>query len=92
LTFNAPKEGFMIGKKGMVIIASAVLGVTALIGGAWIVTAPPDNVEPWKEKQCKEYVEELDALNRYKMFWSFVQQRLAFNDCLKKADETSQKP
>ena len=82
----------MIGKKGLVIIVSAVLGVAIFIGGAWIVTAPPDNVEPWKEKQCNEYVEELDALNRYKMFWSFVQQRVAFNDCLKKADESAQKP
>jgi hypothetical protein len=92
VTFNVPKEGFMIGKKGMMIIGSAVLGIASLVGGAWVITAPPDHVESWKEKQCNEYVEQLEMLNRYKLFWSFVQRRVAFNDCLKKADENSQKP
>lgn len=82
----------MIGKKGMMIIGSAVLGIASLVGGAWVVTAPPDNIEAWKEKQCNEYVEQLEMLNRYKLFWSFVQRRVAFNDCLKKADENSPKP
>lgn len=82
----------MISKKGMVIVGSAVLGIVALIGGAWIATAPPDQVEPWKEKQCNEYVEQLEKVNRYKMFWSFVQRRVAFNDCLKRADESGQNP
>jgi hypothetical protein len=79
-------------KKAMILIGSIVLGVSALVAGAWIVTAPPDNVEPWKEKKCNEYVEQLELLNRYKLFWSFVQRRGAFNDCLKKVDEASSKP
>lgn len=82
----------MVGKKGMMIIGSAVLGIASLVGGAWIVTAPPDHVESWKEKQCNEYVEQLEMLNRYKLFWSFVQRRVAFNDCLKKADESVHHP
>jgi len=76
-------------KRGLILIGSVVLGVCALVGGAWIVTAPPDNVEPWKEKQCNEYVAQLEMLNRYKLFWSFVQRRGAFNDCLRKVDEAS---
>lgn len=60
--------------------------------GAWVVTAPPDNVEPWKQKTCDEHVQQLDMLNRYKLFWSFVQRRQGFNDCLKRVDELGMKP
>jgi hypothetical protein len=77
----------------MVIIGSLVLIVIAGgIGGWMAMTAPPDNLDPWKEKQCNEYVEQLETLNRYKMFWSFIQRRVAFNDCLKKIEEAGSKP
>ncbi len=77
----------------MVIIGSLVLVVLGGGFGVWMVsTAPPDNIEPWKEKQCTEYVGQLEMLNRYKMFWSVIQRRVAFNDCLKKIDEAGQKP
>jgi hypothetical protein len=92
LTFNIPKEGFMNAKKGIMLIGSVALAILFLVGGAWVITAPPENVEAWKEKQCNEYVEQLEMLNRYKLFWSFVQRRVAFNDCLKKVDESGQKP
>lgn len=62
--------------------------------GAWMLsTAPPDNVEPWKEQQCNEYVEQLERVNQYKMFWSFIQRRVAFNDCLERieSDKTPQR-
>ncbi len=79
-------------KKGLVLVGSVALGIVALVGGAWVITAPPENVEAWKAKQCNEYVEQLEMLNRYKLFWSFVQRRGAFNDCLKRVDENAQKP
>lgn len=79
-------------KKGLVLVGSVVLGILSLVGGAWVITAPPDNIEPSKEKQCNEYVEQLEMLNRYKLFWSFVQRRGAFNDCLKRVEENGQKP
>ncbi len=79
-------------KKGLVLVGSVALAILVLVGGAWVITAPPDSIEASKEKQCNEYVEQLEMLNRYKLFWSFVQRRVAFNDCLKKVDESSQKP
>ncbi|MGQ0557358.1 MAG: hypothetical protein ACT4PN_15605 [Nitrospiraceae bacterium] len=79
-------------KKGLVLVGSVVLGILSLVGGAWVITAPPDKIEPSKEKQCNEYVEQLEMLNRYKLFWSFVQRRGAFNDCLKRIEENGQKP
>ena len=82
----------MISKKGIMFVGGLVVLVLCLIGGAWVVTAPPDNVEPWKEKQCNEYVAQLDMLNRYKLFWSFVQRRVGFNDCLKRVEELGKKP
>ncbi len=79
-------------KKGLVLVGSVALAILVLVGGAWVITAPPGSIEASKEKQCNEYVEQLEMLNRYKLFWSFVQRRVAFNDCLKKVDESSQKP
>jgi hypothetical protein len=90
--FNVPKEGVMNVKRGMIMVGGAVLLVSSLVGGAWVITAPPDNIPPWKEKQCNEHVEQLDMLNRYKLFWSFVQRRQGFNDCLKRVDELGLKP
>jgi hypothetical protein len=56
--------------------------------GVWMVsTAPPDNLDPWKEQQCHEYVEQLERVNQYKMFWSFLQRRVAFNDCLERIED-----
>jgi len=79
-------------KKGLVLVVSVVLAILVLVGGAWVITAPPENVEAWKAKQCHEYVEQLEMINRYKLFWSFVQRRGAFNDCLKRVEEDGQKP
>jgi hypothetical protein len=79
-------------KKGIVLVGSVALAILVLVGGAWVVTAPPENVEAWKAKQCNEYVEQLEMINRYKLFWSFVQRRGAFNDCLKRVEESGQKP
>ncbi|HBH79394.1 MAG TPA: hypothetical protein DDY39_06165 [Nitrospira sp.] len=90
--FNVLNEGFMSVKTGVIVVGSTVLLVSALVGGAWVVTAPPDNVEPWKQKTCDEHVQQLDMLNRYKLFWSFVQRRQGFNDCLKRVEELGMKP
>ncbi len=79
-------------KKGIILVGSVALAILVLVGGAWVVTAPPENIEDWKAKQCDEYVDQLEMLNRYKLFWSFVQRRGAFNDCLKRIEENAQKP
>ncbi|MGB4068004.1 MAG: hypothetical protein WBK08_08245 [Nitrospira sp.] len=79
-------------KKGLVLVGSVALAILVLVGGAWVVTAPPENIEAWKATQCNEYVDQLEMLNRYKLFWSFVQRRGAFNDCLKRIEENAQKP
>lgn len=79
--------------KMIVVIGGLVLVVLGGGLGAWMAaTAPPDNLEPWKEQQCNEYVTQLELVNQYKMFWSFVQRRVAFNDCLNKLEETGEKP
>jgi hypothetical protein len=92
VTFNIAKEGFMDVKKGIILVGSVALAILVLVGGAWVVTAPPENIEAWKAKQCDEYVDQLEMLNRYKLFWSFVQRRGAYNDCLKRIEENAQKP
>ena len=79
-------------KKGIILVGSVALAIFVLVGGAWVITAPPENVEAWKAKQCDEYVDQLEMLNRYKLFWSFVQRRGAYNDCLKRIEENAQKP
>jgi len=79
-------------KKGIILVGSVALAILVLVGGAWVVTAPPENIEAWKAKQCDEYVDQLEMLNRYKLFWSFVQRRGAYNDCLKRIEENAQKP
>jgi len=73
--------------KGMLVAGLVVVLLGGALGGWMAITAPPDNLEPWKEKQCNEYVSELEMLNRYKIFWSFIQRRVAFNDCLKRIEE-----
>jgi len=79
--------------KNIVLIAGLVVLLLGGAVGGWMVsTAPPDNLEPWKEKQCNDYVSELEMLNRYKIFWSFIQRRVAFNDCLDRIEQSGGKP
>ena len=83
----------MSSTKTMVIIGAVVLIVLGGGFGAWMVsTAPPDNIEPWKEAKCNEYISQLEMVNKYKMFWSSIQRRVAFNDCLKKIEEAGGTP
>jgi len=77
----------MSSMKGMLVVGGIVVLLGGAVGGWMAATAPPDNLEPWKEKQCNEYVSELEMLNRYKIFWSFIQRRVAFNDCLQKIED-----
>jgi len=72
--------------KGLLVAGLVVVLLGGAVGGWMAVTAPPDNLAPWKEKQCNEYVGELEMLNRYKIFWSFIQRRVAFNDCLERVE------
>lgn len=78
--------------KTFVVIGSVILVVLGGGLGAWMVaTAPPANLEAWKEQQCNEYVKQLELVNQYKMFWSFIQRRVAFNDCLSRI-ESGERP
>ncbi|MCP9463201.1 MAG: hypothetical protein NNA25_00195 [Nitrospira sp.] len=77
----------MSGAKTIGVIVGLFLIVLGGGVGVWMVsTAPPDNLDPWKEQQCNEYVEQLERVNQYKMFWSFLQRRVAFNDCLERIE------
>ncbi len=76
----------------MIIVGLVVVLLVGGVGGWIAMSAPPANLEPWKEKQCNEYVSELEMLNRYKIFWSFIQRRVAFNDCLEKIEAAGGKP
>jgi len=78
--------------KGLLVAGLIVVLLGGAVGGWIVMTAPPDNLEPWKEKQCNEYVGQLEMVNRYKAFWSGIQSRVAFNDCLKKIEEGAGQP
>ena len=79
--------------KSMVITICVGLAVFGGAFGAWMAaTAPPDNIEPWKDKQCQEYISQLEMVNKYKMFWSVIQRRVTYNDCLKRIEEAGGKP
>ena len=78
--------------KGLLVAGVVVVLLGGAFGVLMISTAPPDDLAPWKEKQCNEFVKELEMLNRYKIFWSFIQRRVAFNDCLERIEQLGGKP
>lgn len=64
------------------------------VGGIWfwLMTEPQQDAGSSEAKQCREYVEELDMVNRYKLFWSFIQRRLAYSNCIERLVERHNQP
>jgi hypothetical protein len=78
-------------KRIVVPIVSLTLFLIVAGVGVWVMTAPQD-AGPVEAKKCTEYVEELDMLNRYKFFWTFIQRRLAYNNCLDRKNQQQSLP
>jgi hypothetical protein len=60
--------------------------------GAWILTEPQHDAGSVEAKACREYVEQLDKLNRYKFFWTFIQRRVAYNSCMERRGDSHNQP
>jgi hypothetical protein len=69
-------------KRKIALILSPTLCIAVVGLGFWLMTEPQQGAGSLEAKQCREYVEELDLLNRYKMFWTFIQRRLAYSNCI----------
>jgi len=79
-------------KRSIVLIVSLTLCMFVAGLGFWLMTEPQQDEGSSEAKQCREYVEELDMLNRYKLFWSFIQRRLAYSNCITRLDERHNQP
>ena len=82
----------MNAKRIIVLIASLSLCIFAGGLGFWLMTEPQQDEGSPEAKQCREYLDQLEMLNRYKLFWSFIQRRLAYNDCLKRLADRQNQP
>ena len=81
----------MNSKRRIVLIVSLPLCISVVGLGFWLLTEPQQDEGSSEAKQCHEYLEELDKLNKYKLFWSFIQRRVAYSDCMtRKVDRHSQ--
>lgn len=79
-------------KQSIVLIVSLTLCIFAAGLGFWLMTEPQQDAGPMEAKACREYVEELDMLNRYKFFWTFIQRRLAYSNCITRQVERRTQP
>lgn len=82
----------MITKRMIVLIVSLPLCLLLMGVGFWVMTEPQEDPGSAEAKQCREYVEDLDMVNRYKLFWSFVQRRMAYNNCIARIAENRLQP
>jgi hypothetical protein len=78
--------------KKIMLIVSLPLCISLMGIGFWIMTEPQQDEGSSEAKQCREYLDQLEMLNRYKLFWTFIQRRLAYNDCLKRLSERHDQP
>lgn len=79
-------------KRRIVLIASLPLCISVLGLGFWLMTEPQHDAGSWEAKQCREYVEQLDMVNRYKLFWTFIQRRVAYSNCITRLVERHNQP
>jgi hypothetical protein len=68
----------------LVLIVSLPLVICVAGLGFWFMTEPQVDAESSEAKQCREYLEQLEMLNRYKLFWTFIQRRLAYSNCIER--------
>lgn len=79
-------------KQRIVLIVSLPLCLSVIGLGFWLMTEPQRDEGSWEAKQCREYLEQLEMLNRYKLFWSFIQRRLAYSNCIERLVERHNQP
>ena len=79
-------------KPRIVLIVSLLLCISVVGLSFWLMTEPQQDAGSWQAKQCREYVEQLDILNKYKLFWSFIQRRLAYSNCIERLLERPNQP
>ena len=81
------KWGKLTTKRKIVLFATfpLLIGLLALL--AWLMTEPEHDAGSLGAKECSEYVKELEMLNRYKLFWTFIQRRVAYNDCMERVGQ-----
>lgn len=82
----------MNSKRRIVLIVSLSLVICIVGLGFWLMTEPQVGAGSWQAKQCREYLEQLEMLNRYKLFWTFIQRRLAYNNCIERLGEHGNQP
>jgi len=79
-------------KRRILLIVSLPLCLSVASLGFWFMTEPQQDVDSSEAKQCREYLEQLEMLNRYKLFWTFVQRRLAYSHCIDRLVERRNQP
>ena len=77
----------MTTKRKIVLIAGFPLVIVLLGLLAWLMTEPEHDAGSLEAKECSEYVKELEMVNKYKLFWSFFQRRVAYNDCMERVGQ-----
>jgi hypothetical protein len=82
----------MVTKRRVVLIASVPLCMSIVGLGFWLVTEPQQGAGPREAEQCREYLEQLEMLNRYKLFWTFIQRRVAYSNCIERLVERRDHP
>jgi len=79
-------------KRRIALIVSLPLCLSVVGLGFWLMTEPQQDAGSWEAKQCREYLEQLDLLNRYKLFWTFIQRRVAYSNCIERLVEGRNQP
>ncbi len=82
----------MNSKRRIVLVLSLALCLSAVSLGFWFMTEPQQDADSSEVKQCLEYLEQLEMLNRYKLFWTFIQRRVAYSNCMERLAERRNKP
>ena len=77
-------------KQKILLIVSLPLCLLVAGLGFWIMTEPQQGAGPAEEQHCREYLDQLELLNRYKLFWTFIQRRLAYSSCITRQIEERQ--
>ena len=79
-------------KRKFVLIVTLPLCLSVLGLGFWLMTEPQRDAGSQEAKQCREYLEQLELVNRYKLFWTFIQRRMAYSNCITRLVEGQKQP
>ena len=79
-------------KRRIVLIVSLLLCICVVGLGFWFMTEPQQDAGSWEAKQCRKYLEELDRMQKYNLFWTSIQRRLAYSNCIRRLVERHNQP